>query len=436
MDFPINRCVTFLETQGRHVVLNYFPAVYPDELLYSVLARYVKHAGGNRKCIIQQLFGTDRIRSGIAFQSNLRELSNCLPKIRELSPKKIAQTTTLFPYFYAFMSDARRNSDFEILAGSASRSIQLRLGRRTQQGVGLAPFLRYCLRCRADMLDKYGELYWRRSHQLPGVLVCADHDCPLVDSSVVSKISSHDRFIAANEVNCPYIAKVLTWAGSNELNRQIILRIAKLSSAFLMPQVSLKDENEWRAGYRAALFERGFGETNGNIDIVALQEAFAMMFGDILSVVPELAPNRWIKGIITKSHKTSSPLHHIAIIIFIKLTKTVDKPFGNGPWICSNPLADHYNKYVIHDCRILNNKNGPIGVFHCDCGYVFSLHPGKKDGKVVRELGPLFDSKLKEMIIGKIRIDVIACMLGVEVSTVISHAKRLGLSIEMPIKRR
>ena len=55
-----------------------------------------------------------------------------------------------------------------------------------------------------------GEGYWRRSHQLPGVLVCPEHLCWLRGARLPKIVGQHD-FIAATQSTCPAAAADVGW---------------------------------------------------------------------------------------------------------------------------------------------------------------------------------------------------------------------------------
>ena len=56
----------------------------------------------------------------------------------------------------------------------------------------------------------FGEGYWRRSHQLPGVLVCPEHLCWLRGARLPKIVGQHD-FIAATPSTCPAPAADAGW---------------------------------------------------------------------------------------------------------------------------------------------------------------------------------------------------------------------------------
>lgn len=58
-------------------MLTYFPQTYPDELLYSVLARYHQHVcPGGVKQNLAELFGSRSVRAAVDLQTGLGALSD------------------------------------------------------------------------------------------------------------------------------------------------------------------------------------------------------------------------------------------------------------------------------------------------------------------------------------------------------------------------
>lgn len=49
------------------------------------------------------------------------------------------------------------------------------------------------------------------------------------------------------------------------------------------------------------------------------------------------------------------------------------EPFGKGPWVCMNPLANHYLKKCVEKVEIgIFGMHPKIqGGFECTCGYIY-----------------------------------------------------------------
>jgi TniQ len=62
-------------------------------------------------------------------------------------------------------------------------------------------YLKFCPLCLAAEIEQYGEPYWYRLHQMPGLVICTQHRILLLDSSVM--IDGHGvHYHAASHENC------------------------------------------------------------------------------------------------------------------------------------------------------------------------------------------------------------------------------------------
>jgi len=406
------------------------PPLHPGELLYSLLARIHWLASmDSPKRTLEELFGNRHVRAGAAMQIYLGALSARLPPKRKLTPEKLAIETTLFPYLTAFQTPGVRAWALVKLIEGSARALHARIGL-TAGVVRLPSALRYCQLCRAGMLIQQGELYWRRDHQLPGVLVCPDHGIPLADSHVIlAEIGKHE-FIAADEDNCPIVPPSPVWAGNTEVIK-LLKAIARASSALLNAPPLARPLVEWGEHYRTALVSRSFGKGTTRINQVALWDAYVQYYSPIFDLLPEAAPDVWLAGIARKHRKSVAPLRHILMCLLLDhlpLTERL-RPFGFGPWPCRNRLADHYGQPVIKDCRTHKERGKIIGVFRCSCGYRFSQSEGPSISIRILDRGPLFDVRMRELLRTKISLRATARALGVDPKTVLRHAQRLGLAI-------
>ena len=107
--------------------------------------------------------------------------------------------------------------------------------------------LRFCGTCLSQMRDKYGEAYWRRDHQLPGVLVCPDHARLLQESHVSLGELSRHVFVTPTVKSCPWNAKALLKDPST--NILILQRLAQASRKLWRVQ-SCKITRKWTIYYR------------------------------------------------------------------------------------------------------------------------------------------------------------------------------------------
>jgi hypothetical protein len=421
-------------------MLTYFPEIYPDELLYSVLGRLGCHSGIlRREQLLNVSFGSRNISVRTFLQSNLGQLVASIPPAPELTGQRLAMETTLLPYFTAYQSQEVRDWALAKVIGESSRtnSVHARLGVSCGN-VRLPSALRYCPTCRDVMLKERGELYWRRDHQLPGVLVCPTHGTPLADSRVVLSKTREREIIAADEDNCPASPAPPAWADQPEAVKRL-QDIAIASATLLTTPPLARSIAEWGEETHAALRSRGLGLGSTLIDQPALLDAFLIRFDPVMNVLAEAVPFRWLNRIARRHSHVFTPLYRILISLLVESMPLVESgnPFGPGPWPCRNPLSEHYGQAVITNCKLYKRYDGKgktMGTFRCSCGYVFSTSPGREDRAKILDFGLVFKARLCELTAAGTNQKCTATALHVDRRTVLHHASMLGL--EVPWKAR
>ena len=159
-------------------MLGLFPKLYPDELIYSVLARYYVRSGySNYVFAAEDLFQNRYVRPSFDYVSPLND--EVISYLREIdNMQNVLLRHTMFPYHCRFLPMERKNKAMQELInmGSNFRNIIL-FPRRTK-----TPSMRYCPLCAADERKNYGETYWHRLHQIYELPVCPVHKCFLVNT--------------------------------------------------------------------------------------------------------------------------------------------------------------------------------------------------------------------------------------------------------------
>lgn len=179
-------------------MITYFPIIYPDELLYSQLARYFTKSGYMAYTFAaEELFVSKTVRPDIEFV-NAYTHAAVQAITRNLSMKKVVEKHTMFPYYGRFLPKERRQKAFQAMVSMAGNFHNLLPLPKSKNGK--ARYLRYCPLCAAHDREQYGEAYWHRTHQMIGVSVCPVHGCYLVDSRVIISGKSAPSLVTAEEV--------------------------------------------------------------------------------------------------------------------------------------------------------------------------------------------------------------------------------------------
>lgn len=355
-------------------MLAYFPAIYPDELLYSIFARYHRHRGSSSPSqTAEELFGRPHAIASIDFPGHLSALSHRLPRKQRYDPDELIAQHTLVPYLTAYSTMEQREKVVEGMKQRGTEGLALMLGLVASRVV--APkHLRYCVTCQADMMTRCGELYWRRCHQLPGVLVCPDHGDLLHESSVDLTLENRHAYIAAHIAVCPMEEVIRTISDSAH---QTVWALARRSAALLTEgslQIEPRNPSEVPP-WRLQLIESGYAHGQ-YIDRAKLHDGLMTFYAAALPWLRAVAPLDdtwdWLDSLCRAERHHMHPFYHVMLDIFLTAQSIKPNPFGQGPWPCLNPLEPHHGELRIYHVDMHLNHGHRVGVFACDCGYIYT----------------------------------------------------------------
>jgi len=178
-------------------VIAYFPALYPDELLYSLFARYfVKSGYMGYASAAEDLFACKTTHPDIEFINGLsNEVIGHLQK--QMPLEELIEKHTMFPYYARFLRKERRQQAFDMLVQMDEQYHNLIYMTKSKSN---PRYLRYCPDCAARDRKIYGEAYWHRSHQLTGVSICRVHTCGIIDSTVEIGSKTSPNLYSAEEM--------------------------------------------------------------------------------------------------------------------------------------------------------------------------------------------------------------------------------------------
>ncbi len=233
-------------------MLGYFPTPYPDELLYSVVARYHIRSGNKSfRQTHEELFETTDLQPDkIVLPNNLNFLTSQLPKGSKLTVESLIKRNTLYPFFRNFLTPIEIYSFKNLLRAKSSTSISqvAKISDKERNRV-----LKFCPQCCVEDEQKYGEAYWHRQHQIPGILLCLKHQVPLLDSQVLLE-NKQIHYYAASQVNLSEVNK-------NNCSEEFIqkaLSIGQEIDCLSRNYIEFKGMTWMRNTYKSLLIERGF----------------------------------------------------------------------------------------------------------------------------------------------------------------------------------
>lgn len=422
-------------------MLAYFPIIYPGELLYSVLAHYHKHVGSPGPMHTQEtLFGSRNAIATFDLPGHLQILAQRIPPDRGLDVSRIIDTLTLYPYFTAFEPPRLQAKVRQAMQRGMVENLHLRLGLAAFR-VARITRLRFCLECVREMYELYGELYWRREHQLPSVRVCPEHGSLLLESAVsLSKHSRHE-FIAATHENCSLRARPVVPA-IDQAALPHLHRLARLSVDLLNNPPAARSFSGWTLFYRSRMQEIGLARSSVTMDQQRFQEEFRSFYGRTLHILPNVLEDSefagdWLSAMVRKHRKANHPLYHLLVQDYIRQRGPHISAFGAGPWPCLNPLAQHRSSAPIKNITLHRNHGKVVGVFACACGYVYTRCFNPVTGKVgaprFLEYGPLVEQELRRLIAARSSLRETGRTLQLDPKTVVRLARDLSIAVPWKI---
>lgn len=121
----------------------YFPRLYPDELLYSAIARCRVHLGmESHKGLLAILFGDTRVAAVTDLPSHLQSLADNTG----LDAKVLVENYTLFPLYVPFIPQERSVRLYQAMLAH-DRPGAIGLAGSSTALVKWPKWLRYCPKC-------------------------------------------------------------------------------------------------------------------------------------------------------------------------------------------------------------------------------------------------------------------------------------------------
>ena len=360
------------------------PDSYPDELFYSLIARLRSRLGlPPNKAFSAYCFGTKSAVASVEFPSHLDYFADTLPAGMLLTVEKIIQDHSLLPFYAPFIPRARLELIVRDMKGQNGSSIHMRVGSMAAQ-TRLQAALRYCPKCLIQDRETFGDGYWHRLHQLPGVIVCPEHCVWLKEfSGGIDYLVNRFGYFAIDDI--------LDLQGEPDTEAPVhpkLVTLARNAQQILCCSILNDFGDSIHEKYNYLLHQKGFCNYSGRIySSGGLCEAFNTYWGEsLLKLIfrdTGSGSNSWLLRLIRRDSKCGGghPLKHILFMQFLGICPNdlfkiiVPEPFGAPPWPCLNTASDHYRFSSVETVVIKHSKytNGrPIGTFACYCGFIYS----------------------------------------------------------------
>lgn len=413
------------------------PTPYPDELLYSVITRYhLRSNNTSPKWTLREVFGTDNVIPTIDLPSHLGELSR-RSIVQGISADHWIDKHTLYPFYAPFIPVTRAQRLRELMIGKDGSGIHALVGI-TASTVEIERRLVFCPSCYDCDIMRFGEPYWHRVHQIPGVWVCPAHRIileqltyPLSDRHGLTVLPISRAMFRSIPVIGDLSDKVLSRLFDIACDLKVLLHSDEFPKLYDSKSVILP-----------RLAELGYVTAGGRIRQRQLQEHFNANYGHEilmrLDSLPDCKDWSWLTFATRLARRAIHPLRQILLIRFLYGSFTAFReysrysyfPFGEGPWPCLNKAAAHYRKPVVCSCNVsrCTDTGRPVGTFRCECGFIYSRRgPDRSEedrfyrGRI-RSFGHVWASRLQQCMQEGLSYRAAASILGVDTKTVIKYA--------------
>lgn len=307
-------------------MINYFPKLYEDELLYSAVSRYRRICGIiNKNTIVQDFYHKKQGMFQMLFPLHLNKFVEMLPSGSKITGEQLLLNHTMYPFYTKFLSKQISEDIKEGILNKENISIIVKTCLNSRE-TNSNKYLKFCPICASKDTEVLGESYWRREHQFNGVLFCSRHGIELQESKILmTKINNEYAClddIRATDSNSIY-------ENYKEYNLKYISRVKEIMEAD-DKRLNLIDINRF---YRYKLYEIGLATKAGIINRAMLFNKFKEFYPNNYLVLMKSSldtssiEDSWIYNFFSNQHNKSI-VKHILLLQF--LDSSIKEMFDMG----------------------------------------------------------------------------------------------------------
>jgi hypothetical protein len=292
--------------------MQYFPIPYPDELLYSTIARAGIRLGiTSPKQLLDVIFQNRCVMATLDLPRQVSTIERLLPD--GYSSESLIYQHTLFPLYAPFILESRRKQCLtwmsEPTVVGRQNSVHMMVGMVASR-LKTPSSIRYCPACVQSQKEKYGEYFWLREWQVNGIDACPEHGV-LINTTITRPLKERHHFIAASPLVCMPLKQEQKPTVSDWVTAQVRLLLTRQPS--ISPTLQ-----QWSSYYRLLAQEHGYMRGHEQIDQGAIHEKIMATWPKDWLNVYQLEPScddssDWVRSIFRKHRKSFSYLQHIVI---------------------------------------------------------------------------------------------------------------------------
>jgi hypothetical protein len=301
-------------------MMNCFPTLYRDELFYSLVARYKIMCGIiSKRAFIKDFYNTKFGQTFMYFPLHFKSIVSNMPPTSKMTENYLIMNHTFYPYLTAFLSSKKSIEIYNIMVEGSKENLLIKSGLCGTK-VKFSNYLKYCPQCCREDINRLGETYWRRLHQIPGVLYCKEHKVPLMESKVVTNDNTID-YICADENICKINADEKIEEKSKsylDINVKYIEAIEYL----LNTNVRRKELDFIIGFYIDRLRERKLASSNGSIYMKGFLKEFEDYYSqEYLKLMQSNFEiddeTNWVRLFVRKNNRNRNVLRHLLMLQFL-----------------------------------------------------------------------------------------------------------------------
>jgi hypothetical protein len=285
-----------------------FPVAHNDELLVSILARFVARQGlKDDKVALEVLFGSRNIVPSPLLQGHIQALLSRVGHIWSIGQNELIQRHSILSIFQSFVEPSRIHEVKKRLIKSEKSDVMTGIGINASN-IKWPRNYRYCPDCVIEDYKNLAYSYWRRLFQLPGVMVCPKHHCYLQNSPFKLRPERRHAFKDASFL-VPQAQLTPLYVKPNDkllLLATVIKQLLETKTPYVTPQ-------QWTIFYQRCIADQGLIIRNrpDHFNIRKIVEYFwGKAFLDQQGLGLNIE-NSWLLAFFRKQRRHYSFLHHI-----------------------------------------------------------------------------------------------------------------------------
>lgn len=406
--------------------------IYSEECVYSVRARLLRSFLYFQSQGLSFLGKIRTIAIDTELPCNLRQFHQLAARFLPWTLDSMIYDHTTFNFYKTFLPVERHDSFFASMTDIGT-DVHLGIGLKAS-GLSHSKFPLFCPECSRLDMDKIGEPFYKRIHQLSNIQVCPEHNCLLVEYRPgIEQIGGIMSFPLRKDV----VANSTTISN----NCSLTLQLAKQAQQILT--------NRFNGNLKEIAYEESFRSKGyfheGKLLRSELVGLFQRFYSDVKNEYFKsriIDSYHWIGQMVLTPEKVFNPYQHL---LFNKFAEELSAkilpahPFGSGPFPCFNKICAHYLKDIIQNVEIEFNRAGKLsGIFKCKaCGMVYIRQPNAIASKrfQIRNRGDIWLAQLKEFFDAGNSNQEIASKLGSNSSVISKYRKKSKVSAEIKKKR-